>query len=253
MAGFYATIARYYDVEHQDMTEDLPFYAELVEDYGAPVLVMGSGTGRVLLHLAQQGFAAHGIEAEAAMMERARRKLDSLSHLRDNVTLHEGDVFATQLDDRFKTTIIPYNTFMHFHQQEQQIALLSRLREWTQPGGVLALDLPNAGEAFAGMDNGAVTLERSFLEGESGHMVMQQSVSELDRVTQLMHVTWIYDEITADGTLKRTVAPVVNRYFFFAEIKLLLNACGFKDVQVYGDFDYTDFVDGCPRMLVLAK
>ena len=103
------------------------------------------------------------------------------------------------------------------------------------------------------MDTGAVTLEQTFLEPESGNRVMQHSVSELDRVEQLMSVTWIYDEVGEDGVVRRTVAPVVNRYFFFSEIKLLLKLTGFNDYQVFGDFDYGPFVDGCPRMIVLAK
>lgn len=251
--GFYAAIARYYDAEHHDKEEDLPFYSDLVEDYGEPVLVIGGGTGRVMFHLAQQGYTVHGIEGERAMLERAQRKLETRAHLKSNVTFHNGDALKLTLDVKAKTTIIPYNTLMHFHSQEEQIALLRRAREWTLQGGVLAIDLPNAADAFGSMDSAAVTLERTFLEPESGHLIMQHSVSELDRTEQLMHVTWIYDEIDEEGVVKRTIAPVTNRYFFFAELRLLLATCGFNEVLVYGDFDYTPFVDGCPRMIVLAK
>jgi hypothetical protein len=103
------------------------------------------------------------------------------------------------------------------------------------------------------MDSGAVTLERTFLEPESGHLIMQHSVSELDRTEQLMRVTWIYDEVTDDGTVRRTVAPLINRFFFFAEMQLLLNACGFAEVEAFGDVDLSPFVDGCPRMVMMAK
>src|SRR5688500_2286343 len=86
--GFYATIARYYDAEHHDKEEDLPFYSDLAEDYGDPILVIGGGTGRVMLHLAQQSYTVHGIESERAMLERAQRKLDTKAHLKSNVTFH---------------------------------------------------------------------------------------------------------------------------------------------------------------------
>jgi SAM-dependent methyltransferase len=253
MPGFYATIARYYDAEHHDKDEDLPLYSELAEDSGDPIVIVGGGTGRVALHLAQQGYTVHAIEGERAMLERAQKKLDAMPHLHGKAVFHFGDALTVLLDVKAKLSIIPYNTLMHFHTQEEQIALLKRLRGWTEQDGILAIDLPNAGEAFAGMDTGAVTLERTFLEPESGHLIMQHSVSELDRVEQLMSVTWIYDEIDDDGTVKRTIAPVVNRYFFFSEVKLLLETYGFQDVQVYGDLDYTPYVDGCPRMVVLAK
>jgi SAM-dependent methyltransferase len=253
MSGIYATIDRYYDAEHHDKTEDFPFYDDLAADYNDPILVVGSGTGRIMLHLAEQGYSVHGIEGERAMIERAQKKLALQPDLRDKVTFHFGDALAIGLELQAKFSIIPYNTLMHFHTQQEQLALLRRIRAWTAPGGVLAIDLPNAGEAFAGMDTGAVTLERTFLEPESGHRVMQHSVSELDRVEQLMYATWIYDEIDGDGVVRRTLAPVTNRYFFYPEVQLLLTAAGFQEIEVYGDFDYGPYVDGCPRMLVVAK
>lgn len=115
------------------------------------------------------------------------------------------------------------------------------------------IDLPNAGDAFGSQDTDSVILERTFLEAETGHLVMQQSVSHLDRTEQLMEVTWFYDEITDDGTLKRTIVPVTVRYFFAAEITLLLGAAGFEVEDIYGDFDGSPFEDGCPRMIVVAR
>ncbi len=253
MSNFYATIARYYDSEHEGKTEDLVLYSELAEEYGGPVLIVGSGTGRVLLHLAQEGYDVHGIEIEPTMNDRARRKLAGLPHLRDKITLHEGDALKVALDERFKLAIIPYNTLMHFFQNEADRQLIMRLREWVSAGGALVIDLPNAGEAFAAPDTEAVTLERTFLELESGHLVMQQSVSRIDRVEQLMEVTWIYDEIGEEGALARTVVPVLIRYYFYAELSLLLELCGFAVEDVFGDFDRIPFEDGAPRMIVVAK
>lgn len=253
MPSFYATIARLYDSEHHDKTEDLLFYTELAETYGDPVLIVGSGTGRVALHLAQEGCMVQGVEVEGAMLERARRKLSSLPHLQKQVTFHQGDALKLALDGQFGLVIIPYNTLMHFHSPAAHLGLLKRIRQWTRQGGALVIDLPNAGEAFAGGDTEGLTLERTFVEQETGHLVMQQSMSQLDRAEQLMSVTWVYDEIGEDGVVRRTVAPMVIRYFFLAEMRLLLNAAGFELDEAYGDFDMIPFEDGAPRMIVLAK
>ncbi len=253
MSNFYATIARYYDSEHADKTEDLVLYSELAEEFGEPILIVGSGTGRLMLHLAQEGYHVHGIEIEPAMLERARAKREALPHLKDLLSFHQGDALKVPLDGKFKLAIIPYNTLMHFHDQSVQRTLLKRLREWVAPGGALVIDLPNAGDAFAAPDTEAVTLERTFLEEETGHLVMQQSVSRIDRAEQMMHVTWIYDEIGDEGALTRTVVPVLIRYFFLAEMRLLLEVCGFRIEDVYGDFDRSPFDESAPRMVVVAK
>lgn len=249
---FYATIARYYDSEHADKDEDLDLYSAVARSQDGPVLIIGSGTGRIALHLAQEGIPVHGIEIEQAMFERAEAQLNKRSHLRKRVTFHHADALKVELPETFALVIIPYNTLMHFLTQDVQLALLKRVKQWLTSKGALVIDLPNAGEAFASQDTEAIVLERTFIEQETGHIVMQQSSSRLDRTEQLMEVSWIYDEIGDGGAVQRTLVPVQLRYFFFSELKLLLEASGMTVAEVYGDFDGMPFIDGCPRMIVMA-
>jgi SAM-dependent methyltransferase len=253
MSGFYATIARYYDSEHYDKDEDLDFYRDLSDEYGSRVLIIGAGTGRIAVELAIYGCHVVGVDNEPAMLERARHKLDGApADIRARLQFVQGDALKLAVEGQFQLVIIPYNTLMHFHEYEAYFGLLERCRGWVAKGGALVIDLPNAGESFAAQDTGAVTLERMFLERETGHLIMQHSVATLDRVTQMMQVTWIYDEVQADHTVKRTIAPVINRYFFYPELKLLLERAGFTVAGVHGDFDRSDYEDGCPRMLVVG-
>ncbi|MFN8372392.1 MAG: class I SAM-dependent methyltransferase [Anaerolineae bacterium] len=253
MTGFYTTIARYYDAENDDKTDDLLLYTDLAEEYGSPILDIGCGTGRVMMHLAQEGCEVHGIERDGAMLERAQHKRAALPHLRSKLMFHQGDVLRYEFKQRFKLVLLTYNMLTHFHEQDVQLNLLRRMHDLVEPGGLLVIDVPNAGNVFASEDTDAVTLERTFIDPESGHLVMQQSVSTLDRAEQLLHVTWIYDEVTEDGTVKRTFAPVIFRYFFLSEIRLLLALTGFEVDAVYGDYEGGEYVDGCERLIVLAK
>lgn len=252
-AAFYETIARFYDAETASMTEDLLLYADLVTEVGAgPVLDVGCGTGRVTLHLAQEGRRVVGVDIAAAMLARARRKLDVLPDLRDQIAWIEGDILTADLDERFALILVPYNGLMHFHTQQAQLDLLARLRDWLAPGGLIVFDLPNPADLYATADEGSLVLEREFSEPESGHLVMQQSISTLDRATQLMAVKWVYDELQPDGVVRRTVAPLLLRYIFPAEMQLLLRLSGLSLVARYGDYDGSPFEDASPRMIVLA-
>jgi SAM-dependent methyltransferase len=253
MSGFYSTIARYYDAEHQDKTDDLMMYSQLAEERGGPIFELASGTGRVMIHLAQEGYEIHGIDIEPAMLDLARRKVEGLPHLRDKMTFYQGDILKFATDKKFKLVIAPYNALLHFHEQEQQLEVLRRLRALIQDDGLLVLDLPNPADSYAAQDSDAMILDKTFIDPETGHLMMQYSISALDRTEQLLHVDWFYDEIDGDGVVHRTFAPVTFRYFFYPEIRLLLALTGFEVQDVYGSTEFDPYVDGCERMVVLAK
>lgn len=253
MSAFYTTTVRFYDADTGHKTDDLNLYSALAEQYGGPIFDVGCGTGRVLLHLAQEGYEVAGVDTSQPMLERLESRLAALPHLRQHITYHEADVLTYETDQRYQLTLLTYNALMHFHEQDQQLALLRRLRDLTADDGLLVIDLPNAGETFASQDSDAILLDHSFIDPETGHMVMLQSVSYLDRVTQLLRVQWIYDEILDDGTVKRTIAPHVLRYYFYPEMRLLLMQAGFEVQAVYGDTDESPFEDGCERMIIYAR
>jgi ubiquinone/menaquinone biosynthesis C-methylase UbiE len=250
---FYDTIARFYDAENDEMIDDLDLYSDLADEIGGPVLDVGCGSGRVMLHLAREGQRVVGVDFSEVMLARGRRKLDVMPDVKPLVTFVKGDVLTADLPGPFKFIIVPYNGLMHFNEQGQQLAALRRFCSLLDDDGVLIMDLPNAGEAFGTQDDGTIALERMFTEPESGHLVMQQSFSTLNRISQQLHVTWIYDEITDDGTVKRTLAPLLLRFVFAGEMDLLLAAAGLRRVDVYGDYFRAVFEDGSPRMIVVAE
>lgn len=251
-ADVYAVLARYYDLENADFVEDLSAYTELASQQAGPVLDVGCGTGRVTFHLARAGHTLVGVDPSAAMLDRARRKLEKQSFDAERVRLIEDDVTNLKLDERFGFAVFAYNGFMHLTGRDAQLSVLKAIRQHLSDDGLLALDLPNPLEAFAGPDDPALVLERTFTDPDTGETVMQQSIASMDRATQLMQVTWVYDRLTADGTLRRTLAPLVLRYTFPAEMDLLLQIAGFRLRAIYGDYDFEPYGEASPRMFVVA-
>jgi len=251
--NFYNTIARYYDAENEDVTEDLELYSVLAERTGGPILDVGCGTGRVMLHLAIEGHHVTGIDTSPAMLERGRRKLKNRVDLANLVTFIEGNALEYPFPEKYALILLPYNGLMHFRNMADVHRLLSHLAASLAEGGLLVIDLPNAGETFATIDDGAVNLERSFIEPENGHFVMQQSVSTINRTDQLQYITWIYDEIGQENVVQRTVGSLILRYFFPTELDLLLQVNSLRRSERYGDYDQGPFEEGCPRLIVVAQ
>jgi len=250
--SFYDTIARYYDPENDDVVADLALYSDLAEETDGLILDVGCGTGRVTFHLATEGHRVHGIDRSPEMLARARRKQGQRPDLRERCTLIDGDVLTDTLPARYDLIILPYNTFMHLHAEDEQQRTLERLAGALTDDGQLVIDVPNAGEAFAADEDGVLTLERTFVEPETGHLVMQQAVTRLDRTEQLQYISWIYDEIDAEHVVHRTVAPLTLRYVFPREMDLMLAAAGLRRIERFGDYDQSAFEDGCNRMIVVA-
>ncbi|MCY3833730.1 MAG: class I SAM-dependent methyltransferase [Chloroflexi bacterium] len=252
MSAFYTTVARFYDAENRDKTDDLAMYSRLAAQHPGDILDVGCGTGRVLIHLAQEGHFVHGIDNDRAMLARLESKLVQHPLLREKITYVCADVLRHQTERRFRLLLLTYNALMHFREPAQQISLLQKLRGWLDQDGLLVIDLPNAGPAFAADDTESLTLERTFLDEETGHLIMLQSVSLLDRATQVLHIDWIYDEIDGDGAVKRHLAPHQLRYYFLPELRLLLDRCGFSIENVYGDAEGGAYLADSERMIVYA-
>src|ERR1700730_18691528 len=71
----YAEIAPYYDLGMAGFDDDVGLYLGFAQHAKGRILELGCGTGRLLLPLAEAGFALTGVDRSAAMLEQARDRL----------------------------------------------------------------------------------------------------------------------------------------------------------------------------------
>ena len=243
----YRKLARFYDLEHADLTADVVFYLHFARQAGGPVLEVGCGTGRLLLPLVEAGIDVTGVDASPAMLSLARHKLG------DRVLLIEGDMRAVTLPRRYALIIISINTFMHLLTTADQLDALTNLARHLAPGGRLIIDLP-AGDELAHQDPDArLTLEQTFRDPVTDHQVIKLVASRVDWATQRQHVTYVYDELLTDGGVRRTVVPMTLRHVFRYELALLLDKAGYSLEALYSDYDLSPYGEGGPRMIAVAR
>jgi ubiquinone/menaquinone biosynthesis C-methylase UbiE len=215
------------------------------------VLEVGCGTGRVTFFLAGQGVSVTGVDPSAGMLSRARKRA-SAEQSAQRITWVQAGAADFDAGGPFRLAILPYGTLAHLTGQDEQIAALGHIARHLAPGGGLAVDLNNPLIHLRGDDVPALLVERFFDDPETGERVMQQSLTEVDRVTQIMTVTWVYDRLDAEGRVRRRVVPMRMRLILAAELRLMLAQAGFSGVEFYGGYAFSPYEADSPRLFAVA-
>ena len=245
-------IARFFDIEYEDFEADLPIIEAFAQRTGGPLLELGCGTGRLLTPLARRGYHVTGVDISPAMLRLAGAKADAAA-VAERITLVEGDYSAVALAGRFQFAFTVMNTFMYLVEQETQLRALRHWRGHLAPNGMLLIDVFNPDVAqLAGLD-GRLEVDTIWSDPQTGATVMKLISRTVDLAEQTVHVTVMYDEITADGTIRRTLAPFAMRYVWRAEAELLLRHTGFALEEIYGDWEMSPFDGNSERMILLAR
>jgi SAM-dependent methyltransferase len=247
----YTSIARFYDLENADFTEDLPLWADLARERGGPILELGCGSGRVALHLAREGCEVTGVDSSPAMLALARSRLERQPSIAGRIKLLAEDFRSLRLGRTFPLILLPFNTFAHMIDPADVHATLKMIALHLPPGGRAAFALPNPIPIY-GDPPESLVLERTFRDEARQVNVQQFSSLRVDRAAQLGYITWIYDEIDSAGTVTRTTIPMTLRYFFPKELAVLFQHAGLRLLHEWGDYDRSPFTEDSPVLIAVA-
>ncbi|MGE5601879.1 MAG: hypothetical protein ACM30E_02440, partial [Nitrososphaerales archaeon] len=144
------------------------------------------------------------------------------------------------------------NTFLHLDAPGRE----STLRAWYNalaPRGLLLIDIfaPDVAELAA--LNGRLEWDKTWTNPATGRQVMKLLARTVDPAEQVMQVSHIYDEIGADGLVRRSVASFELTYLWRNEAGLLLEKTGFEVEELYGDWEMGDFDSASERMIFVAR
>ncbi len=248
---FYNTFAALYEADFGGFTDDLPFYRELAQQAGGPLLELMCGTGRLLLPLAAEGYALTGVDYAAAMLDMARAKL-AAAGLGERVALLQADAREAELPaGTFGLAFVALNSFTHMLTVADQLALLAAARRALRPGGLLALDLSNPDPTRLLGETGEARLAGFYdLDGRSVVKYVAYRNSPAEQITQVL---FRYEERDAVGeeTVREISYP--TRWVYRYELEHLLVRAGFAPLAVYGGYDRRPYADGCPQLIVVAE
>jgi SAM-dependent methyltransferase len=247
-ADIYERIPELYDWEHNSYIDDLEFFRALAKRTGGPILELGCGTGRVLTHLAADGHHCIGVDASAAMLARARKRLIERSLDADLIqaTMHD---FRIQRPARM--ALIALDTFGHLLTQESQIQALVAIHGVLLDGGLLVIDVSNGNNRYEPRDD---VVHQLTAPSEDGRSLITKWVSRTsDSSEQVDDLTYWYDMTEEDGATRRTTVRFSLRYFTRFELTLLLERAGFEVETIYGSYDLEELGPHSERLIVVAR
>ena len=236
---------------------DLPMILEIARQAKGPVLELGVGGGRVALPLARAGIEVTGVDNAPALLTACRARLaKETAAVRKRVTLVRGDLRDFKLPSRrrFRLVLLPFNTLMHFPMLADQDKVIAGAARALLPDGFLWISLFNPDTH---RPVGVVRAEPSPLEGEAPGLPGSRTEAffqqRFDAARQVTVARYWLDTVGTDGLVRRESLALELRWFHRFELERLLAAHGFVITAVFGDFDGSEYVDGCPQLLVLAR
>jgi SAM-dependent methyltransferase len=243
--------ARFYDAAYDRSAQldgsDLRFYRELAREGGGPVLELGCGTGRALLEIARDGFPCTGLDASQHMLARLRQK-SSFPNLR---LVHAPMQRFDLPGERFGLIFSAFRAFQHLYTVEDQLACLACVRRHLAPGGRLAFDVfaPRLAR-MASLEEAEQADLRFELDGED---VVRHAAVSRDPVAQLLTVRFRYERWRDGRVVGNEPATFRMRWFWRFELEHLLARAGFREIEIFGDFERRPVGADTPAYVVVAR
>jgi SAM-dependent methyltransferase len=246
----YDRFARLYDLEHQDLEDDLLLYQNLAARCDGPVLELGCGSGRVGVPLAEAGVQVTGIDTSKEMLALASRRAAERG-VTERIRFERADVRAITFDSAYALVLYPLNGFLHLLSAADQLCALRNAYRSLLPGGLLVIDVGNPHAVFVPEHDGQLLVRRQFLVQEDVQGT-SYAVTETDLSAQCQAVTLVYDELMPDGAVRRTTVETTLRFVYRFEMAQLLERAGFIVDAVYGNYDLDPYETESEVMLFVA-
>jgi SAM-dependent methyltransferase len=251
----YDRIAAWYDLEHAGVTDDLELYLGFAEATGSPILELGCGSGRLLVPLAEAGYAVTGVDSSAAMLERCRERARTAG-VAEQVTLVQGDMRHLALPARdYRLAFVALGTFQHLASLADRRAALAAIRAHVIPGATLVLDLAQAEprRLAALAEAGQIAHIGTWRDPAADTMLTHTLAARPGPAPATLTLAHWYDVYQQNGPVTRTSVETTLAAISRHEIELLLAATGWRLRQIYGDHQMDDWDESSPRLIAIAQ
>jgi len=239
--------ACFYHNFHDRYREDIPFWIETANQLGSPILELGCGTGRVLLPLVQAGHCVIGLDNDAHMLAflKQRIPIKTIPHIH----LLQADLTQYHFGAKFRAIFAPCNTLSTLAVPDIISAFNCAIHH-LETGGALVASMPNP-EILASLPEfSEPEVEDSFPHPLDGEPVQVSSCWVA--MPGIVTFYWHYDHLLPDGHIDRVTIQSRHHLVSASTYMSSLINVGFKDIQLFGDFNRVNFNGDSPNLIIFA-
>jgi SAM-dependent methyltransferase len=232
------------------------FFVEYARKAEGRILELGCGTGRVLIPSALAGAEISGLDFSSLMLKKCREKLANLpEEIKSRVSLVQGNMADFQTGEKYALATLPFRPFHHLITVEEEKACLNRVNQHLIPGGKLILDLVNCypPSMFDPKYWAEQETQRDLKLPDGRSVNCAARIAGFHRDRQYNSMELIYYLSGPEGRVERLVQAYPFRYFFRYEIEHLLELCGFRVTDFFGDYDRSAYFNDSPEMIFVAE
>lgn len=247
-------LAELYDLEHDEIVEDLAFYRTWAHRHPAAVLDLGCGSGR-LFRAFLDGDARRvvGIDGSPALLERAAARIEADEVLREaladgRLELAVGDARTVSRSERFSLVVLA-GVVAHLDGPEEALRVLAAAARLLRPDGVLIVD--NLGPGALPADDLPLSLDWERRIGDR-RVVRRSRLDRREAPEGLrVHYSTLTDVVEADGTITRLPASFRLWYPSPEVTVALAGEANLEVVAAFGSHDLEPLDDRSERCIVV--
>ena len=250
--------AKYYDEAYasKEDLDDKKFYIEVAKANGGPVLELACGTGRILLPIARQGIAIHGVDHSLPMLNVLQHKLrQEPKDVQELVSVIQGDIRDFRSNRQYALVIIPFRPLQHMYTVEDQVAALQTAAFHLEDGGHLVFDV-----FYPKFDSLAAKLGEEFLELEwrppahPNRIIRRYLRKEsVDKINQNFTATFIFRTYERENLVQEETEFLKMSYYTYPHLRALFLLAGLEILHEYGSFDKTPLDNTAQEMIFVLK
>jgi SAM-dependent methyltransferase len=254
--GDAALLAEIYDLEHDEVREDLVFYREMVARRRGPVADLGCGSGRLFRSfLAGGATRILGVDGSGPLLQRAAERLASDPALHaasadGRIELLRADVRLVERHDRFAVVVMA-GVLSHLDGPEEALRALDRAARLLTRRGRLILD----GVGPGGLPRHDLPLSVDWRKQLHGREVVRRSELVRHEAPEGLRVLFstIVDLPQPDGTISRLPASYRLWYPSPEGMERLVGEVGLEVEAAFGSHDLEPLDRDSERCIVVAR